>query len=68
MEGARPGQWIRTRPKVAVSERVSEGKTMASDWCWSGLRQGLVQVRDIEALGFKKGGERVGAKMGGVWS
>ena len=26
---------------VAESERVSEGKTMASDRCESGLRQGL---------------------------
>ena len=31
VESARLGQWIRTRPKVAVSERASEGKTMASE-------------------------------------
>ena len=55
VDGARPGQWIRTRPKVVVSERASEGKTMASDWCRSGLRQGLVQVRDTGALGFRQG-------------
>ena len=28
---------------VAMSVRVSEGKTLASDGCESGLRKGLVQ-------------------------
>ena len=67
VENYRHGQWSGMRPKVAVSERASEGKTMASDWCGSGLRQGLVQVSDTGALGFRQGGERVGAKMGSVW-
>ena len=35
VEGGSPGQWIRTRPKVAVSEKAAESKTMASGkgWC-----------------------------------
>ena len=49
------------------AERVSEGKTMAFDRCGSGLRQGLGQRSDTGALGFRQGGYRVGAKMGGVW-
>ena len=52
---------------MAVSERALEGKTMASDWYGSGLRQGFVQVRDTGALGFRQGGEKVGAKMESVW-
>ena len=52
---------------VAESERVSEGKTMASDRCGSGLLQGLGQRSDTRALGFMQGGYMVGAKMGGVW-
>ena len=50
---------------VAVSVRLSEGKTMASDGCRSGLQQGLVQVgRQRGALGSKQGGNRVRAKCG----
>ena len=67
VEDARQGQWIGTRSKVAVSVRASKGQTMASDWCRSGLWQRFVQVRNIGALGFRQGGERVGEKMGSVW-
>ena len=42
------------------------GKTMASDRCGSGLQQGLGQVHDTGALGFREAGERVGAKMESV--
>ena len=34
---------------VTVSVRVSEGKTMASDGCKSGLRQGLAQ-EELQSL------------------
>ena len=39
---ARPGQWTGSVMVTVVSERVSEGKTLASDRCGRELRQGWV--------------------------
>ena len=41
---------------VTGSERVSEGKTMASDGCGGGIRQGSVQGSDTGVVqGFRQG-------------
>ena len=48
---------------AAESERVSEGKRMASDRCGGGLRQGWCRDARKATLGFRQKGERGRAKM-----
>ena len=53
---------------VAVSVRLSEGKTMASYGCGSGLRQGLVQGgRQRGATRVQERREQGTSKMWVVW-
>ena len=59
---------LRKEMVVEKSERVSEGKTMASDRYESGLRQGLGERGDTGVLRFRQGGYMVGAKMMVFWA